>query len=235
MKSESGMQITRMDPWRKQPAAPPAAGPAIFVGRYELDVGVDTISEALFLSGGPEQWGLWEVEPRDNENWVQLVASQATGGPQTLASDLGGWQVAAGEGLCDPHRAAMALFEALLQSRLHYAGAVGPYVAGLLSVAELEWVVSTFQLKLQRNRDEALARELARTSPILEAAMACGDLRPAGHNPTAWMANCPCGGQHWIMISTESNQFGCGYCRRKGGPEELRRFIEDKGRGRRTP
>ena len=186
MKSESGMQITRMDPWRKQPAAPPAAGPAIFVGRYELDVGVDTISEALFLSGGPEHW-------------------------------------------------AMVLFEALLQSRLHYAGAVGPYVAGLLSVAELEWVVSTFQLKLQRNRDEALARELARTSPILEAAMACGDLRPAGHNPTAWMANCPCGGQHWIMISTESNQFGCGYCRRKGGPEELRRFIEDKGRGRRTP
>jgi len=95
--------------------------------------------------------------------------------------------------------------------------------------------VTTFHLKLQWNRDEALAKELAKTSPILEAAMACGNLRPAGQNTTAWMANCPCGGQHWIMISTESNSFGCGYCRRKGGPEELRRFCEERGRKERKP
>ncbi len=229
MKPESGLQITRMDPWRKQPAPNSGAGTAIFVGSYELDVGIDTISQALFLSGGPEKWELWEMEPRGAAHLDQLIRLQ------DLASDQGGWLVVAGEGLCNHQRAAMELFEALLQSRLHYAAAAGPYVAGLLSVEDLEWVVSTFHLKLEWNRDEALAKELAKTSPILEAALACGNLRPAGQNTTAWMANCPCGGQHWITISTESNEFGCGYCRRKGGPEELRRFCEDRGRKGRKP
>ena len=229
------MQITRLDPWRKQPTPGSGAAKALFVGGYELDVGVDTISQALFLSRGPDRWELWEVEPRDAAQLDRLVPFQAACGSQVLARDLGGWLVVAGEGQCNPQRAAMELFEALLQSRIHDGAAVGPYVAGLLSVVELEWVVSTFQLKLQWNRDEALVKELAKTSPILEAAMACGNLRPAGQDTTAWMANCPCGGQHWIMISTESIEFGCGYCRRKGGPEELRRFIADKGRRPRTP
>jgi len=231
MKPETSMQIIRMDPWRKQPASHSGAGSAIFVGGYELDAGggFDTISQALFLSGGPEKWELWEVEPRDGTRLDQSIHWE------DLACDPGGWLVVEGEGLCNLQRAAMELFEALLQSRLHYAAATGPYVAGLLSVVELEWVVTTFHLKLQWNRDEALAKELAKTSPILEAAMACGNLRPAGQNTTAWMANCPCGGQHWIMISTESNSFGCGYCRRKGGPEELRRFCEERGRKERKP
>ena len=231
MKPEAGMRITRMDPWRTQPAPDSEAGTALFVGRYELDLGVDSISQALFLCGGPEQWELWAVEPRDEALLDQFRHFQATCGPQNLSKDLGGWLVVSGERLCSPHRAAMDLFEALLHSRLHHGAATGPYSAGLLSVAELEGVVDTFHLELQRNREEALAEESVRTSPILETARAFGLVpRPAGQNATAWMANCPCGGQHWIMISTQSNEFGCGYCRRKGGPEALRRFCEDKGR-----
>jgi hypothetical protein len=40
------------------------------------------------------------------------------------------------------------------------------------------------------------------------------------------MASCPQGRNHWIMISPSHNEFGCGYCRRKGGPEELRAFYD---------
>lgn len=53
------------------------------------------------------------------------------------------------------------------------------------------------------------------------------DPRPAGHNHNAWMANCP-RTSHWLMISAEQNEFGCGYCRRKGGPAELRAFYETR-------
>ncbi len=29
-------------------------------------------------------------------------------------------------------------------------------------------------------------------------------------------------------IQSATNQFGCGYCRRKGGPAELRAFVEQR-------
>jgi hypothetical protein len=48
--------------------------------------------------------------------------------------------------------------------------------------------------------------------------------KPAGHNKSAWIAACP-RGSHWIMISPQLNEFGCGYCCRKGGPKELKEFC----------
>lgn len=46
--------------------------------------------------------------------------------------------------------------------------------------------------------------------------------------PNSWLANCPSGGKHHIMISTSSDQWGCGYCRKKGGLEELKEWVEYK-------
>ena len=51
--------------------------------------------------------------------------------------------------------------------------------------------------------------------------------RPASHTDNAWMANCP-RTNHWLMISAEQKQFGCGYCRRNGGPAELHAFYNDR-------
>lgn len=36
--------------------------------------------------------------------------------------------------------------------------------------------------------------------------------QPEGGSATNWQANCPSGGNHHIMISTKSNEWGCGYC-----------------------
>jgi hypothetical protein len=58
--------------------------------------------------------------------------------------------------------------------------------------------------------------------------------RPAGHNDNAWLANCP-RTNHWLMISVEQNEFGCGYCRQKGGPAELRSFYEARYRQESQP
>ena len=54
---------------------------------------------------------------------------------------------------------------------------------------------------------------------------------PEGHSPHSWKANCPSGRQHHIMISTsspEDHSWGCGYCKKKGGLEELKNWIETK-------
>ena len=48
---------------------------------------------------------------------------------------------------------------------------------------------------------------------------------PAGTSPTQWHARCPVRRGHPLMISTSNDQFGCGYCRIRGGVDELRAFA----------
>jgi len=64
-----------------------------------------------------------------------------------------------------------------------------------------------------------------RHAEIVEAARALR-LRPepSGDSPNNWIAKCP-GGPHSIMVAPTSNEFGCGYCRIKGGPDILREFA----------
>jgi hypothetical protein len=49
---------------------------------------------------------------------------------------------------------------------------------------------------------------------------------PEGRHPNYWKAQCPSGGQHNIYISTESNEWGCGYCKKKGKLEDLKKWLE---------
>jgi len=51
--------------------------------------------------------------------------------------------------------------------------------------------------------------------------------KPEGGGPFNWYARCP-QTNHSLMISSKSDQFGCGYCRRKGGAEELREFVAER-------
>ena len=54
---------------------------------------------------------------------------------------------------------------------------------------------------------------------------------PEDHSPDSWKANCPSGRQHHIMISISSpssHNWGCGYCKKKGGLEELKQWVETK-------
>ena len=54
---------------------------------------------------------------------------------------------------------------------------------------------------------------------------------PEDNSPDSWKANCPSGRQHHIMISTSSpsnHNWGCGYCKKKGGLEELKQWVEKK-------
>jgi hypothetical protein len=53
---------------------------------------------------------------------------------------------------------------------------------------------------------------------------------PAGFNTTSWLANCPAHPNHRILISTGSNEWGCPYCKRKGGEAELLAWLRELGR-----
>ena len=78
----------------------------------------------------------------------------------------------------------------------------------------------------ERNALAAKATQQRQKAQIVEVASELGlNPRPAGHNDSAWMADCP-RGSHTIMLSPSLNEFGCGYCRRKGDGAELAAFVE---------
>jgi hypothetical protein len=124
--------------------------------------------------------------------------------------------------------AAARLLDAHVRSRVHHECPIPPYQSGLLTNGELESIVEAIAEELKRNSQAAEEEQRRDEAPIIKLARELGLApRPAGHNDNAWMASCPRTRNHWIMISPSHNEFGCGYCCRRGGPLELRAFCDD--------
>jgi hypothetical protein len=51
--------------------------------------------------------------------------------------------------------------------------------------------------------------------------------QPTGNNPNSWIATCPNGGKHFIQVVTTNDQWGCGYCKRKGNQTELEKWLQE--------
>jgi hypothetical protein len=81
---------------------------------------------------------------------------------------------------------------------------------------------------LMDERDELVRLAGANNEMIKYCESAGLNPQPAGNSPTNWHANCPSGGQHYVMISVKSNEWGCGYCRKKGDLDALKKWIESK-------
>ena len=73
------------------------------------------------------------------------------------------------------------------------------------------------------------ARQLGEHNELLAWCRSQGlDTRPEGSHETRWLASCPSGGNHPIQISIATNQWSCGYCRKKGGLAELKEWMGRK-------
>ncbi len=119
--------------------------------------------------------------------------------------------------------AGLRLVEAAMHSAWHFGTPQDAFTPGLLTKDQILGAWSRVQAEDERLREEAIA--LTGDRPIVALAR---ELRlapePSGTGPASWYANCP-GGHHHIYIQAESGEFGCGYCKRKGGVEELRAFA----------
>src|SRR3989442_5763003 len=99
-------------------------------------------------------------------------------------------------------------------------------MSGLRAIGELSDIARAVFDEVEHN---ALAEETTQQrqkAQIVEVASELGlNPRPAGHNGSAWIADCP-RRSHTLMLSPSLNEFGCGYCRRKGDAAELAAFVE---------
>jgi hypothetical protein len=101
--------------------------------------------------------------------------------------------------------------------------------AGYISPAQFETLhqrVLSDRVRREQEHKEwsRLARE--HETEIIRVARDLGlDPEPAGIGRVQWYARCPGSRGHRLMITTGHDEFGCGYCRVKGGVDELRAFA----------
>jgi hypothetical protein len=216
-----------VDPWSKKPSHQgEVPADALFIGAWENDLGIYSLNEALFLVRNNRQDLLWSLATHTEKSTQQNLAGRKSGDPDWVKSKVSCGCVAGAERHGTDSEAGTRLLDALVRARVHHEFPRPPYLPGLLTIAELADIVRAVTEELERN---ALAAETAQRGhevPIIKLASELGlNPRPAGHNDTAWMADCP-SRSHTIMLSPSLNEFGCGYCRRKGGPAELAAFVE---------
>ena len=215
-----------VDPWSKKPNHQGVVPvDALFVGAWDNDLGIDNINEALFLVRDDHQDRLWSLTTYSEKTTRTNLAARAGGDPAWMKCKITCGCVAGAAREGTQSKAATRLLDALVRARVPYQFP-RPYLPGLLASNELSDIASAVIDELKRNALAAKATQQRQKAQIVEVASELGlNPRPAGHNDSAWIADCP-RRSHTLMLSPSLNEFGCGYCRRKGDAAELAALVE---------
>ena len=203
------IEILELDTWSKMTRALPHG--ATFICAYDVNYCIlDSNSEAAFLVRGARN-ELWITYP----NHYQLKDLRRK---RIVAQDEGVLVAAMSE-------AAKILIEALVEARALYAGPDAFLAAGLLNKQAFTLIIESVERRRYAHKQEAM--HFVET-PIVIAARECGlNPNPSGTSGTAWLAQCP-GTNHFLMIGGASGDFGCGWCKRRGGIDELHAFAAER-------
>ena len=177
----------------------------VLVCTYELYFGVDSMDETLWFRRAAERDELWL---------------------ESLTTSLGAHTPAAGRA----GDACVRLVETLIRARVGFGWPNRFVRRGLLDSGAFGRIVQRLEDELRRNRAVAQANE---PEIVAEARRLGLSPEPTGTGRNAWRANCP-GTHHFLDLGGTHNTFACGYCRRKGGVEELRAFADSRRGGRQS-
>ena len=110
-----------------------------------------------------------------------------------------------------------------LLERLFYARRISYWpekfiAGGIVDESAFGGLLQRIERELDENSEKARQNE----TEIVRVARELGlGPQPTGNGPDSWYATCP-GTNHVIFISAAENEFGCGWCCRKGSPDDLR-------------
>ena len=189
------------DPWMKHcDDVEVIPADAEFLCSFDLDVVLDFVAESAYMRHTETCSELWI----ENEFGRGVVVSV----PKTSSTNV----------------PAVVLMDHRFRSLAGFAWPDSFHEAGLMTEAEYTAIINIIKVEREGNRDAA---QKARTEIIALADELELRPEPTGTGEDQWQANCP-GTNHHLFIVSSTNSFGCGYCRRKGGPDELRTFVEDR-------
>ncbi len=237
MSSTNEIHVT---PWpnpESQPDGPPVGGK--FVCAYSLHLGADEVDEAaVFIRGTTEDelWVVSRVGPRtldelEKGRYTAIVDSQPSSVPQSAEllielDDILTWGLAVRANPAGSEvDASQNLLDTLFRSRFGHGWPSRFVRGGLIGQEGFDRLIDRLKTELEANAAAAKKRR----SEIVVAAEALGlGPSPTGTDPKFWQARCPSGRHHYVFINADNNQFGCGYCERKGGPDELAEFVAER-------
>ena len=124
----------------------------------------------------------------------------------------------------DEASACRSLLNQHFRSQVGFSGPSDFIQSGIITEPEYKGIIDGLRYEL----DQFARSARSNRSEIIDVAEELGLFpEPTGTGPHAWRASCP-RTSHPLYISTDSNTFGCGWCRRKGGSDELRAFVKDR-------
>jgi hypothetical protein len=95
---------------------------------------------------------------------------------------------------------------------------------GYINQEDFESIILEVKKEIKDSKKEGLKTANHFTEYLKSQSL---DPRPSGDNKYLWLANCPFSrGFHFMMISTETNTFGCGWCKKKGGQKALKDYLQ---------
>ena len=193
------------DPWLKKGDSVALPQGANFVCSYYVDVVVDRFKETTYFRRTSIRDELW-IESGEAEDYFRS-------GCAVSAPSKGGIRPAC-----------LELLKILFRARVGFEWPSNFIFGGIVKEREFTRLLRGIENDLAKNSEKARQREteiikLARELKLYP--------EPTGTGPDYWHAKCP-GGNHPVYINAADNQFGCGWCKRKGGPEELRAFVTER-------
>jgi hypothetical protein len=219
MSSRSNIEV---DPWLHRGVVSALPAEARFACAYLVDVGIGDLSEVAFFGRTDGRDELWIVMDAN----MQVIATLAAAAGRSVGQDVG---INAGRAVSRPlegaeGEAALELLGILFRSRVGFSWPSRFLAAGIVSASAFDGVVRQMEDELKANAAAAARNETV----IVKTARELG-LRPqpTGTHPALWRATCPKTNHH-LDIDASAGQFGCGWCRRRGGPEDLRAFAAER-------
>ena len=192
---------------------------------YELEVqGVWEIEQAVFFRRTQTADELWLASGET----LSIIKSIADGTASPHDLDLSG-VIELGCVLAVPKQgeestACLQLLDEVTRSRVGFYMPTRFFVAGMVNESGFNKMTGQISLELKNNSAKAKESE----SEIIEIARELGlNPVPTGRSPQQWTAACP-GTNHNLDVNSAANSFGCGWCKKKGGPDELRIFVSER-------
>ncbi|MFH0297415.1 hypothetical protein AAFX91_09265 [Bradyrhizobium sp. 31Argb] len=145
-------QSAFVDPWSHQPQNwGDIPDHAVFAGAWHLNVGIDTLHEALFLARDDQEDRLWSLTTSADTCTRESLTARERGDRAWIKRKISCGCVAGAARARSPRDAATILMSRLLRSRLHFSGSEPPYMSGLLTSQEMAAIVDVFEQELRRN------------------------------------------------------------------------------------
>ena len=225
-RKESLDELVFADPWlKKAEKTEHFPDDARFACAYEIHPVVEYFAVATFLR---------RTETID-ELWIGATVNDRTFSAEDFKR-VGLWGIGRVFAITrngDELTACLKLIELLFRARHGFEWPEAFLVTGIVDESSFTSMVRKIEKELDENKQKARETETA----IIEVARNLGlSPKPTGEGPSHWFARCPGKihgktGNHVLFINAAEDSFGCGWCRRKGGVEELRAFVRERKLG----